>query len=180
MNNTKVAVVLLIALLLASPLRADSVSITGTIDKPGDWTVDRVRTELAADVATISYTGHDGKKHTSMAVPLLSLLKASGLQTQLKSSPNADPKTKHFELRLAVAVQGHDGYVAAFSLSELQPDLGNRHVWLAFDTDGQPLAASDGPMKLVASDDAKPARWVHAVQTISVVNVAPPTTKPSN
>ena len=112
-------------------------------------------------------------------MPLLSLLKAAGVQTQLKNDPKAEAKTKHFELRYAVVVQGRDGYVAAFSLAELQPDLGNRHVWLALDADGQPLPASEGPMKLIAMDDGKPARWVHAVQSISLVNVAAATTAPS-
>jgi DMSO/TMAO reductase YedYZ molybdopterin-dependent catalytic subunit len=58
-------------------------------------------------------------------------------------------------------------------------DLDNRKIWLALDVDGKPLPDADGPMKLVVPDDAKPARWVHAVQSISVVKLEPPATQPA-
>ena len=183
MKKMRLVLGIVVWVAIVSPLRADigsgAITVTGSVQKPGEWTADRLKTEFAADISTISYTSHDGQKHTSTAVPLISLLKAVGLETQLKTDPTADPKTKHYDLRFAVAVVGHDGYVAAFSLAELQADLGNRHVWLALDADGQPLAATEGPVKLIALDDKKPARWVHGVQSISVVNVAPPTTKPA-
>jgi hypothetical protein len=136
-----------------------------------------LKSELSADITSITYTGKD-QKHTSNAVPLVALLKASGVSTQLKADPTADPKTKHHELRLVVVVQGNDGYTAVFSLAELLGELGNRPVWLAFDADGQPLPAADGPLKLIVPDDQKPARWVHAVRSISVVDVTP-TTQPA-
>lgn len=156
-----------------------SVAIIGSVQKPGEWTVARIKSELTADVTTISYAGHDGKKHTAVSVPLLSVLRASGLQAKLKSDPTAHPKSKHFELRLVVAVKGRDGYISAFSLAELQPDVGDRHVWLALDTDGQPLTDSDGPLKLLATDDQKPARWVHGIQSIDVIDIAAATTRPT-
>jgi DMSO/TMAO reductase YedYZ molybdopterin-dependent catalytic subunit len=157
----------------------DAVSVGGTVDHPGDWTIARLKSDLAADVTSISYTTH-GQKHTSNVVPLLSLLKAAGVQTQVKMDPKADPRMKNSELHLIVGVECRDGYLVTFSLGELLADIGNRHVWLAFDMDGQPLPQRDGPIRLIVPEDAKPGRWAHAVQTIFVVNIAAPTTQPAN
>jgi DMSO/TMAO reductase YedYZ molybdopterin-dependent catalytic subunit len=184
MQFTKVITLVLFSLAIAAPVRAgtdpDAITIGGSVEKPGDWTVARLKTDLAADISPISYTSHDGTKHSSNAVPLLALLKASGVQTQLKPDPKADPRLKHHELRQVVVVQGRDGYVATFSLAELLGELGNRPAWLAFDIDGGPLPASDGPIKLIVPDDQKPARWVHGIQIISVIDVTPPTTRPAD
>ena len=156
-----------------------AVHVGGEVAKSGDWTVSRIRNELASEIKSVQYTSR-GQTHTSNCVSLLSILKAAGVQTELKMDTNADPKTKHYELRLAVVVEGRDGYAVTFSLAELLPDIGNRSVWLALDMDGQPLMSRDGPMKVIVPEDQKPARGVHAVQAITVVNCAAATTQPAN
>jgi DMSO/TMAO reductase YedYZ molybdopterin-dependent catalytic subunit len=166
------------AFVLADP-NPDTVNVAGAVNHPGDWTIARLKSDLAADVTSISYATH-GQKHTSNVVPLLSLLKAAGVQTQVKMDPKADPRMKNAELRLVVGVECRDGYLVTFSLGELLADIGNRHVWLAFDMDGLPLPQRDGPIRLIVPEDAKPGRWAHAVQTIFVVNIAAPTTQPAN
>jgi DMSO/TMAO reductase YedYZ molybdopterin-dependent catalytic subunit len=155
------------------------VHIGGDVSKPGDWTVSRIRAELASEIKSVQYSSR-GQQHTSNCVPLLSVLNASGIQTELKMDPKADPKTKNFELRLVVVIEGHDGYVVAFSLAELLAGVGNRHVWIALDMDGQPLTARDAPMRLIVPDDEKPARWVHAVETITAFDGAAATTRPAS
>jgi Oxidoreductase molybdopterin binding domain len=156
-----------------------ALHVGGDVPKPGDWTVMQLRQDFASDIKAIQYSSR-GQQHTCNCVPLLSVLNAAGMQSELKMNPNADPKTKNYELRIAVVVEGSDGYVVAFSLAELLADIGNRHAWLALDMDGQPLSARDGPVRLIVPDDGKPARWVRGVQTISVVNCAAPTTRPAN
>ncbi len=181
MHYTKLIATALFLALTASLHAAanDSITINGTVDKPGDWTADKLKTEFASDVTTISYVGHDGK-HSSTAVPLVSLLKAAGVAMEMKPVPKGTtPKDKHAELHLAVIVQGRDGYFTVLSISELMAELGNKKVWLALDVDGKPWPEADQPMKLVIPDDAKPARWVHSVQSITVVKVEPPATQPS-
>jgi hypothetical protein len=175
------ALVILIAITFAAAtaLSADSppaVRIAGDVSAPGDWTVSRIRAELASAIQPVKFTSH-GQSHLSNCLPLLAILKAAGVQTELKMDPKADPKIKNYELRLAVVVQGRDGYVVTFSLSELLADVGNRPAWLALDEDGQPLSAREEPLKLIVPDDQKPARWVRAVQSITVINGAAPTTQ---
>lgn len=164
---------------LGADAGADKITVGGAVDKPGDWTVARIKAELAADVTTISYSAHDGK-HTSTAVPLAALLKATGAQTQLAQPPKGvDARNKHSEMHYTVIVEGRDGYFALFSIAELMSDLGNRHVYLALDADGKPFSDAEAPMKLVVPEDEKPARWVHSVQTISLVKVERPATQPA-
>jgi hypothetical protein len=169
----------LFCICLTASLRAgDTVTVTGT-DKSTDWTVAKLKSDLAADVTTITYTGHDGK-HTSTAVPLVSVLKAAGVQAELKNpTKGTDPKARHPEMHMVVTVQGRDGFYVVLSLAELMPELGNKKVWLALDVDGKPWPDADVPMKLVVADDEKTARWVHSVQTISVTKVDPPSTQPA-
>jgi DMSO/TMAO reductase YedYZ molybdopterin-dependent catalytic subunit len=182
MQQSKFLTGILWLLLVVPALRADAspdrISVNGSVDKPGDWTVARLKLELAGDVTKIEYSAHDGK-HTSSVVPLASLLKAAGVQTGLKQPPKGvTGKDKHVETHYTVVVQGRDGYYAVFSIGELMTDLDNRKIWLALDEDGKALPDADGPMKLIVPDDGKPARWVHGVQSVSVVKVEPPATRP--
>ncbi|KAF1716145.1 molybdopterin-binding protein [Pseudoxanthomonas yeongjuensis] len=68
-----------------------------------------------------------------------------------------------------VLVTARDGYRAVFSLAELEPSLSNRKVLLVDRCDGQPLDGDDGPLRLIAPEESRPARWVRQVQSITVV-----------
>ena len=68
-----------------------------------------------------------------------------------------------------VLVTARDGYRAVFSLAELEPTLGNRKVLLVDRCGGQPLGDDDGPLRLIAPEESRPARWVRQVQSITVV-----------
>jgi DMSO/TMAO reductase YedYZ molybdopterin-dependent catalytic subunit len=126
---------------------------------------------------TVQCTSQGGQ-HSAKCVALVTLLKAAGVQTELKMDPKADPKVKNYPLRFVVMVAGRDGYTAAFSLGELMPEVGNEAVWLAVEVDGKPLADADGPARLIVPGDDKPARNVHAVGTITIVDGAKATTQP--
>jgi hypothetical protein len=157
----------------------ESFNVTGALEKAGTWTVQRLKSELAADESCISYASH-GQKHTANAFPLVALLKAAGVETDVKMARGADPKAKLPELRLVIVVQGRDGYSVTFSLAELLTAIGNRPVWLAIDIDGQPLSEGDGPVRIIVPEDQRPARWVHGVGAINVIDPTPPTTRPGN
>lgn len=68
-----------------------------------------------------------------------------------------------------VLVTARDGYRSVYSLAELEPTLGNRKVLLVDRCDGQPLGDDDGPLRLIAPEESRPARWVRQVQSITVV-----------
>jgi hypothetical protein len=176
---------LLVLLMTACPAGADDSPDALTVDPGGGaapvkFSLDQIRQQFSAVARPVQYDSH-GQHHTSTCVPMLSLLQAAGVSSQIKMDPTADPKTKHHALRLAILVSASDGYAVAFSLPELLPDIGNRPVWLALDQDGKSLPETDQPVRLVVPDDAKPARWIHGVDRITVIDLTPhPTTAPSN
>ena len=70
-----------------------------------------------------------------------------------------------------VLVTARDGYRAVYSLAELEPTLGNHKVLLVDRCEGKRLDDEDGPLRLIAPQESRPARWVRQVQSITVVSV---------
>ncbi|MNW13631.1 hypothetical protein D3C71_2116330 [compost metagenome] len=67
-------------------------------------------------------------------------------------------------------MSARDGYRVAFSLGELDPTLGNRTVVLTDRCNGAALDADDGPWRLVAPGESRPARWIRQVESIRVID----------
>jgi len=155
----------------AEPPSEVPFKVSGAVTQPSEWTVTRVKAEFASQIKPVDYSSH-GQKHTAQCIPLLTLLTHSGVATESKKDPAADPRTKNLPLRLAVVVRAGDGYAATLSLAELLPDVGNKEAWLALDMDGKPLSERDGPVKLIVPSDGKPGRWVHGVTEIVVLDAA--------
>src|SRR4029077_1811118 len=72
-------------------------------------------------------------------------------------------------LRLGVLVHAADGYRALFSLAELDPRLNSRPVVLADRRDGADLSAREGPLRVVAEAEGRPARWVRQVIALELI-----------
>jgi hypothetical protein len=140
-----------------------TIAVSGAVTKPAAWSVDDLRRTFAAQIQDIKYSlkGHD---HTAKAIALYTLI--------LQAEPRYNPHIKNHALQFVIEIQGHDGYTADFTLSELSPEIGGRHVWLALDEDGAPLADEAAPVEIVSPDDHKPARWVHGVAAITLVDMA--------
>jgi hypothetical protein len=66
-------------------------------------------------------------------------------------------------------VRAADGYAVVFGLAELDPGTRADRIILADTVDGAPLAAEDGPFRLVAGGDVRPARSVRQVSALQVV-----------
>lgn len=103
-----------------------------------------------------------GRKLSCEGVALHELLRASGA---MPAAP-----LRGADLARVVVVRARDGYRAAFSLAELDPSLGNRQVVLSRRCDRAALAADDGPWRLIAPGESRPARWVRQVESIRVVD----------
>jgi DMSO/TMAO reductase YedYZ molybdopterin-dependent catalytic subunit len=70
-----------------------------------------------------------------------------------------------------VLAEAEDGYRVIFSLAELDSGFLDSDVIVADTMNGGPLGAKQGPLKLVAPHDKRPARWVRMLKSISVVSV---------
>ena len=73
-----------------------------------------------------------------------------------------------------VLVEAADNYRVVFSLAELDAGFLDSDVLVADTLDGAPLGPGEGPFKLVAPHDKRPARWVRTSKLITVVRPSNP------
>jgi len=123
--------------------------------KSATWTA----TTLAAlpHVTVTVHNEHTKADETYSGVPLIALLTPLGVSDK--------PRGK--QLRLYVVAAGSDGYEAVYAIGEVTPDVHDATVMVADSEDGKPIAA-DGPLKLVATGEKRPARWVRNLVSIEV------------
>jgi hypothetical protein len=77
-------------------------------------------------------------------------------------------KLRGDDMRDYVDVAGKDGYRAVFALAELDPVFQDNKVLVAISGDGKPLGDTQGPVRIIAPEDKRPARCVRMVTTITV------------
>jgi hypothetical protein len=124
-------------------------------DKSAEWTP---ATLVALPHKTITvYNEHAKTNQTYSGVPLIDLLKPLGVPDK--------PHGKEF--RLYLVAEGSDGYQVVYSLGEITPDVHDATVLVADTMDGKSIA-DDGPLKLVATGETRPARWVRNLVAIRV------------
>jgi hypothetical protein len=144
-------------------LSGGSFTVSGDVVAGGTWSADRITRELKPDIKTIHYV-LKGHSHSADAIPLIALIDAA--------RPAINPNIKHHELQFIVTVRGFDGYAVDFSLAELLPTIGNRQVWIGLDEDGKPLIEEGGALQIIVPSDVKPARWVHGITAITILDGA--------
>lgn len=66
-----------------------------------------------------------------------------------------------------------DNYRVVFSLAELDSAFLDSDVLVAETLDGAPLGPKEGPLKLVAPREKRPARWIRMLQSITVLQAEP-------
>jgi DMSO/TMAO reductase YedYZ molybdopterin-dependent catalytic subunit len=104
---------------------------------------------------------HDKKKETYEGVLLEEILHRAGVTQgeQLRGRAMAT----------YVVAEAEDGYRVVFSLAELDSGILESEVIVADTMDGGPLVAQQGPFRLVAPHEKRPARWVRMLKSITVV-----------
>lgn len=125
----------------------------------GEKTTDLTVAALTAlpHVTVTVHNEHTKADETYSGVPVIALLTPLGVSDK--------PRGK--QLRLYVVAAGSDGYEAVYSIGEVTPDVHDGTVMVADTEDGKPIAA-DGPLKLVATGEKRPARWVRNLVLIDV------------
>ena len=68
-----------------------------------------------------------------------------------------------------VVAEAEDGYRVVFSLAELDSGILDSDIIVADTTNGESLAPQQGPFRLVAPHEKRPARWVRMLKSITVV-----------
>lgn len=106
---------------------------------------------------------HEKKNEVYEGVPLEELLRRAGVPqgSNMRGAAMAS----------YVVAEATDGYRVVFSLSELDPGIVESEVIVADTLDGVPLGAKEGPFKIVAPHEKRPARWVRMLKSLTVVKI---------
>jgi DMSO/TMAO reductase YedYZ molybdopterin-dependent catalytic subunit len=104
---------------------------------------------------------HDKKKEMYEGVLLQDLLAKAGV-------PQGE-QLRGASMATYVIAEAADGYRVVFSLAELDSGILESEVMVADTVDGAPLSAQQGPFRLVAPHEKRPARWVRMLKAITVV-----------
>ena len=73
-----------------------------------------------------------------------------------------------------IVASATDGYRVVFSLAELDPEFSGSEVMIVDRTNGQPLLADQGPIRLVVPKDLAGARSMRMLERIEVVRLPKP------
>jgi DMSO/TMAO reductase YedYZ molybdopterin-dependent catalytic subunit len=105
---------------------------------------------------------HNQKTETYEGVPLEDLLQKAGV-------PHGE-QLRGAAMTTYVIAEAADNYRVVFSLAELDSGILDSEVIVADTMDGAPLADKQGPFRLVAPHEKRPARWVRMLKSITVVS----------
>ena len=136
------------------------LQVSGDVKTPLTLSLTEIKAmrHIRVDVQT-----EDGRTVMYDGVPVTELLTRAGatLGNALRGAA----------LTTYVVASASDGYQVVFSLAELDDGLTAIQIIIADAAGGQPLAATQGPLRLVAPKDSKPARSVRMLQRLEVVRI---------
>jgi DMSO/TMAO reductase YedYZ molybdopterin-dependent catalytic subunit len=124
--------------------------LTVTLDDLQKMPRKTVRVENAHAKRTEVYEG----------VPLYALLQKAGV-------PQGE-QVRGPAMTSYVLVEAADNYRVIFSLAELDSSFQDSEVLVADTMDGAPLPVDQGPFKLIAPHEKRPARWIKMVKSFTV------------
>jgi DMSO/TMAO reductase YedYZ molybdopterin-dependent catalytic subunit len=89
----------------------------------------------------------DGVSHRYYGVPLHDLLVRARVPTGRQLRGEA--------MSLVLRLSASDGYHVVLTLPELDPDFADRTTLIAYEIDGNPLSAKEGPLRLVMDGEKR-------------------------
>ncbi len=134
------------------------LTVDGEVMRPLKITPDGLAKFKTAEVKA---KDRDGKEHTYRGTLLATVLDSAGVT--LGKELRGENLVKY------VVVRAADGYEVIYSLAEIDPELSSSVVLLATHVDGSPLPKGEGPFRLVAPNDKRPARWIREITSIKVM-----------
>lgn len=102
-----------------------------------------------------------GQSGTWTGVALADILRAAGVPL--------GETLRGRNLLLYVRIGAADGYHVVYSLAELDPGFRDNGVILAYRRDGKPMDSHEGPFRVIAPHEQRPARWIRQVTNIDVL-----------
>ena len=142
---------------------APVLQVSGAVRTPLALTVEDLKKMPRKTVSVVN--PHDKKTENYEGVLVEDVLKKAGV-TQGED-------LKGPLLATYLIFEAEDGYRVAFSIAELDSGIVDSGVMVADTLDGAPLPPKQGPLRIVAPREKRPARWVRMLKSITVVNVPP-------
>jgi DMSO/TMAO reductase YedYZ molybdopterin-dependent catalytic subunit len=133
--------------------------ISGAVSRPLVLTVADLKKMPRKSISVVN--PHEKKKETYEGVLLEEILRSAGVPQ--------DEQLRGRAMATYVIAEAEDGYRVVFSLAELDSGILESEVIVADTMDGAPLVAQQGPFRLVAPHEKRPARWVRMLKSITVV-----------
>jgi DMSO/TMAO reductase YedYZ molybdopterin-dependent catalytic subunit len=173
-RNTRACIPILLSAVLAELLSlapktsgqttatTSELRISGAVSTPLVLTVVDLKKMPRKTLAVVN--PHEKKKETYEGVLLEEILHRAGV-------PQGD-QLRGSSMATYVIAEAEDGYRVVFSLAELDSGILESEVIVADTMDGAPLAAPQGPFKLVAPHEKRPARWVRMLKSFTVVRAS--------
>jgi hypothetical protein len=146
-------------LLLSLALSAQTLQI---IDTQGHSTTVSGAQLAKEQRVTVNVRDHDTSASFE-GVPLSAVLASAGIAL--------GDKLRGPRLAEALLAEASDGYKVVFALAELDPAFATREIILADTREGKPLDAKEGPFRIIAPGDKRPARWIRQVTVLRIVLV---------
>ena len=147
-----------------TPPAVAELRIDGAVSTPLVLTVADLRKMPRKTLSVVN--PHDKKKETYEGVLLEELLERAGV-------PQGE-QLRGASMATYVIAEATDGYRVVFSLAELDAGIVESEIIVADTMDGAPLSAQQGPFRLVAPHEKRPARWVRMLKSITVVRAPVP------
>ncbi len=108
---------------------------------------------------------HEKREEIYEGVAVQELLRRAGVPQNEKLRGSA--------MAMFVVAEALDGYRVVYSLAELDSDFQDSGVIVADTLNGSPLGEKQGPFKMVAPHDKRPARWIRMLKSLTVLTVSP-------
>lgn len=165
MQNLIVRTFILLIPFLAANLHVSAqseatLSVSGEVITPLNLSVDDLK---KLPQITCKTKDRDDKENEFGGVALIELLQKAGVTT------GKDLRGEN--LVKYVLITAADGYQVLYSLPEIDPEYTDQRVMLAIEKNGKPLPANEGPFRIIAPNDKRPARWIREVRSIKIAFV---------
>ena len=107
---------------------------------------------------------HENREEIYEGVAVQELLRRAGVPQKEKLRGPA--------MATYVLAEASDGYRVVYALAELDSDFQDSEVIVADTVNGSPLGDKQGPFKMIAPHDKRPARWIRMLKSLTVVTAA--------
>lgn len=152
---------------ITMPVENGLVTLDGQVLNPYTLTADILRANFSAEMIAVTYqNGTETLTTTFTGVPLWQVLNAA--------QPNFNADILNDKLSMFIVVTGRDGYQVTLAWAEIDPDYAGQPILLAYEQEGAPLAAGDGPVRLIVAGALNLGRDVRDVANISLRDAPAP------